>query len=146
MTFNRWLATEAHRRGLSIGLKNAPDLAPALLDDFDWALTEDCFDQGWCRQMDIFIAAGKPVLAAEYTDTGMTLATLCPQAKSAKIQRNPQRPQFDRAARGLSSPLTRTVFALPSPLTTLSLSTVANHRHITVETARICPHPADPLH
>ena len=85
LTFNRWLATEAHRRGLSIGLKNAPDLAPALLNDFDWALTEDCFDQGWCGDMDLFVAAGKPVLAAEYTDTGMTLAQLCPQAKARKF-------------------------------------------------------------
>ena len=80
LAFNRWLAAEAHRRGLSIGLKNVPDLAPALLDDFDWALTEDCFDQGWCSQMDVFVKAGKPVFAAEYTDTGMTLTRLCPQA------------------------------------------------------------------
>ena len=85
LTFNRWLATEAHRRGLSIGLKNAPDLVPSLLTDFDWALTEDCFDQGWCAEMDSFIDAGKPVFAAEYTDTGMTLDQLCPQAQTHRF-------------------------------------------------------------
>jgi hypothetical protein len=53
-----------------------------LLPYFDWALTEDCFDQGWCGDMQPFITAGKPVFAAEYTDTGMTTAQFCPQANA----------------------------------------------------------------
>jgi len=80
LAFNRWLAAEAHQRGLSIGLKNDADQVPDLLADFDWALTEDCFDEGWCEQMLPFIEAGKPVFAAEYTDTGLTLDDFCPQA------------------------------------------------------------------
>jgi hypothetical protein len=55
-----------------------------LLPYFDWALTEDCFDQGWCDSMTPFITAGKPVFAAEYTDTGITLGDFCPQAKVLK--------------------------------------------------------------
>jgi hypothetical protein len=51
-----------------------------LLPYFDWALTEDCFDQGWCEQVLPFIAAGKPVFAAEYADTGITTDEFCPQA------------------------------------------------------------------
>jgi hypothetical protein len=49
-----------------------------LLAYFDWALTEDCYFYGWCDQMFPFIAAGKPVFAAEYTDMGSTLNGFCP--------------------------------------------------------------------
>ena len=82
IAFNTWLAQEAHRRGLSIGLKNDGDQVGDLLAHFDWALTEDCFDQGWCGDMSPFIAAGKAVFAAEYTDTGMTLDKFCAQAQA----------------------------------------------------------------
>lgn len=82
LAFNRWLADEAHARGLSIGLKNDPEQAADLLAYFDWALTEDCFAQGWCEQMLPFIQAGKPVLAAEYLDSGASLESLCPQAQA----------------------------------------------------------------
>lgn len=53
--YNRWLADEAHARGLSIGLKNNPDQAADLVAFYDWAMTEDCFDQGWCEQLLPFI-------------------------------------------------------------------------------------------
>ncbi len=82
LTYNIWLTTEAHARGLSIGLKNDADQVSDLLPDFDWALTEDCFDQGWCNRVAPFIAAGKAVFAAEYTDTGLTLDQFCPQANA----------------------------------------------------------------
>ncbi len=81
LAYNIWLANEAHARGLSIGLKNDADQVADLLPYFDWALTEDCFDQGWCEQMTPFIDAGKAVFAAEYTDTGMALDQFCPPAK-----------------------------------------------------------------
>jgi hypothetical protein len=82
LTYNIWLANQAHARGLSIGLKNDSDQVADLLSYFDWALTEDCFDQGWCGDMQPFITAGKPVFAAEYTDTGMTTTQFCPQANA----------------------------------------------------------------
>jgi len=82
LAFNRWLAQEAHARGLAIGLKNDPDQAGDLLADFDFAVTEDCFHQGWCEEMLPFIQAGKAVFAAEYTDTGIHLQDFCPQART----------------------------------------------------------------
>jgi hypothetical protein len=57
-TYNIWLANEAHARGLSIGLKNDDEQIADLLPYFDWALTEDCFFQGWCASMTPFITAG----------------------------------------------------------------------------------------
>jgi len=79
--YNLWLAEEAHARGLSIGLKNDPDQVADLLPYFDWALTEDCFAEGWCEDMMPFIQIGKPVFAAEYTDTGVSIEQLCQEAK-----------------------------------------------------------------
>jgi hypothetical protein len=80
LVYNIWLAQEAHARGLAIGLKNDGEQVNDLLPYFDWALTEDCFDQEWCEEMAPFIATGKPVFAAEYTDTGITTGDFCPQA------------------------------------------------------------------
>ena len=85
LKYNIWLANEAHARGLSIGLKNDPDQADALLAYFDWALTEDCFAEGWCEEFLPFIAAGKAVFSAEYTDTGMTTEKFCRQAKGVNF-------------------------------------------------------------
>jgi endo-alpha-1,4-polygalactosaminidase (GH114 family) len=85
LRYNIWLAEQAHARGLTIGLKNNSEQIADLLPYFDWALTEDCFAQGWCKDMQPFIEAGKPVYAAEYTDTGIELQKFCPQAKELGI-------------------------------------------------------------
>ncbi len=82
LAYNRWLAAEAHARGLSIGLKNDPEQVKDLLGDFDWALTESCFVEGWCQAVQPFVVSGKAVFAAEYTDTGVSLEDICPQAKA----------------------------------------------------------------
>ncbi len=80
--FDRWLSTEAHSRGLSIGLKNSPELIPILQPDFDWALTEDAFQYKWSSAMGDFIKAGKAVFMTEYTDTKTSLQAFCPTARS----------------------------------------------------------------
>jgi hypothetical protein len=85
LAYNRWLANEAHSRGLSIGLKNDPDQVADLIGDFDWALTEGCFEHVWCEAMLPFVKAGKAVFAAEYTDTGITLDDFCPLAQELGI-------------------------------------------------------------
>jgi hypothetical protein len=85
LSYNIWLADEAHARGLSIGQKNDPGQVKDLVAYFDWALTEDCFDEGWCKEMSLYIEAGKPVFAAEYTDNGITLAQICPLANQLEF-------------------------------------------------------------
>jgi hypothetical protein len=77
IAYNRWLAAEAHARGLSIGLKNALDLVPALVDDFDWALNESCFQYDECDALLPFVEAGKAVFGVEYTGDPVDY---CPQA------------------------------------------------------------------
>lgn len=83
--FLRWLANQAHLKGLSIGLKNVPELVPYVVANFDWALTEDCFAQGWCNSLSPFIAAGKAVFAVEYTDTGISFEGFCAMAAKLKL-------------------------------------------------------------
>ncbi len=85
LAYNIWLAEEAHARGLSIGLKNDSEQVSDLLPHFDWAMTEDCFDEDWCEEMLPFIEAGKPVFAAEYSDSGIALDEFCPQANAMNI-------------------------------------------------------------
>ncbi|WP_148713769.1 endo alpha-1,4 polygalactosaminidase [Chitinolyticbacter meiyuanensis] len=80
IAYNRWLAAEAHARGLSIGQKNAPELTAALIDVYDWAMTEDCAYYNWCADLKPYVTAGKAVFMAEYTDLTGTTAKFCPQA------------------------------------------------------------------
>lgn len=66
LRFNRWLSAQAHARGLSIGLKNDLDQIGDLVDDFDWALNEECFYYEECDALQPFIEAGKAVFHVEY--------------------------------------------------------------------------------
>ncbi|MEZ4379927.1 MAG: endo alpha-1,4 polygalactosaminidase [Nannocystaceae bacterium] len=68
LDYNRFLAAQAHAHGLSIGLKNDLDQIPALEEDFDWALNEECASYDECALLSPFIAAGKAVFNVEYVD------------------------------------------------------------------------------
>jgi hypothetical protein len=75
--YNRWLADAAHARGLSVGLKNDLDQIPQLVDVFDWALAEQCFEYDECERLQPFVAAGKAVFVVEYK---IAAAVFCPLA------------------------------------------------------------------
>jgi Glycoside-hydrolase family GH114 len=69
LDYNRFVAAEAHARGLSVGLKNDLEQLSDLVADFDWALNEECFRYDECDAYEAtFIAAGKAVFHAEYAD------------------------------------------------------------------------------
>ena len=80
-----WLADEAHKRGLAIGVKNAPDQVKDLVEHFDFAITEDAFYQKWAQKMRPFIEAGKPVFDAEYTDLDGDFESFCQRSKRLKF-------------------------------------------------------------
>jgi hypothetical protein len=82
LAFNRWLAQEAHARGLSIGLKNDLDQIPQLVNDFDWALNEQCFEYDECETLLPFIEAGKAVFGVEYTGDP---DVFCPRANALNL-------------------------------------------------------------
>ncbi len=66
LAYNRLLATEAHNRGLAVGLKNDLDQVAALVDDFDFSINEQCNEFDECNMLALFTVAGKPVFNAEY--------------------------------------------------------------------------------
>ena len=76
-----WLADEAHKRGLAIGQKNAPDQTKDLVDVCDFAITEDAFYHEWAEEIKPYIDAGKPVFAAEYIDLPGDFQEFCRQSK-----------------------------------------------------------------
>ena len=55
ITYNTWLAREAHARDLSIGLKNDVDQVGDLLAYFDFAVNESCFVYNECDTLLPFI-------------------------------------------------------------------------------------------
>lgn len=79
VAYLRFLAAEAHARGLSIGLKNALDLIPAVEGQFDFAVNEQCFVYDECQRLLPFIASGKAVFNIEYGKAAKARA-ICPRA------------------------------------------------------------------
>jgi len=92
LNYNRFIAKEAHNRGLSVGLKNDLDQIEALVDHFDFAVNEQCFQYNECKLLAPFINQGKAVFNLEYDDkykTGKNAEThrnkLCKDAQSIKL-------------------------------------------------------------
>ncbi len=82
IVYNRLLATMAHTRGLSVGLKNDVNQVASLVGDFDWALNEQCNQHNECNTLVPFVNANKAVFNTEYS--GNT-ATFCPVMNSMRI-------------------------------------------------------------
>lgn len=85
LAYAHWLADEAHSRGLAIGIKNAPDMVTDSLYFFDFAITEDAFYYDWINEMTPFVAAGKPIFAAEYTDMDVDFPAACVWGKLNRV-------------------------------------------------------------
>jgi hypothetical protein len=89
LAYNRWLAVEAHNRELAIGLKNDLDQIVDLVDDFDFAVNEQCFQYDECDLVAPFIDQGKAVLQAEYrqiyVDDATARESLCQDARTRQF-------------------------------------------------------------
>lgn len=77
LTYNRFLSTESHKRGLAIGLKNDLGQIPDLVSYFDWIINEECFTYQECNLLQPFIEAEKPVFVIEYN---LAPEDFCPRA------------------------------------------------------------------
>lgn len=82
LNFNKYLAREAHRRGLAVGLKNDLDQIPDLLPFFDFAINEQCFQYQESDALKPFIAAGKAVFEVEYN---LKLSKFSAKAKALRF-------------------------------------------------------------
>ena len=90
LRFNRFIACEAHKRGMSIGLKNDSAQANELEPDFDFVISEQCFEWKECGHYQAFLDNGKAVLETEYLeDLGqgaeVKFDALCPEAAQRGI-------------------------------------------------------------
>ncbi len=90
LAFNRFLANEARRRGLAVGLKNDGEQAEELVDYFDFSLNEQCHEFDECAPLYAFVERGKPVWNAEYPGDAATAAArapvICPEALNEKLR------------------------------------------------------------
>ncbi|MCO6426841.1 endo alpha-1,4 polygalactosaminidase [Nitrosomonas communis] len=77
LAYNIALAEAAHDLGLAIGLKNDVDQIKDLVNYFDFAVNEECFQYGECNTLKPFINAGKAVFGIEYN---LSNSSFCPQA------------------------------------------------------------------
>lgn len=66
LAYNRMIADLAHSHGLGVALKNDVDQATLLEPYFDFAVNEECLQNGECHKLRAFVAAKKAVLHAEY--------------------------------------------------------------------------------
>ncbi|WP_114090334.1 endo alpha-1,4 polygalactosaminidase [Thalassospira profundimaris] len=86
LRFVRWMASEAHKRGLTIGQKNAPDLVRDLVGVLDFAVTESpaTYDHG--PYFAPYVAQQKPVFAIEYLTDKTAIAAFCRQMRDLGFQ------------------------------------------------------------
>ena len=88
LAYNRWLADEAHARGLAAGLKNDLGQVAELVDHFEFAVNEQCWQYSECDLLAPFLAAGKAVFHAEYgTDPAVFCPALVPRGFSSLKKR-----------------------------------------------------------
>jgi len=89
LAYNRYLANQAHLRGLSIGLKNDLDQIAELVEYYDFAVNEQCFEYHECEALAPFTDAGKAIFNAEYADIYVSDATarntLCVEAMNLQM-------------------------------------------------------------
>lgn len=67
VNYVEFLAAEARKHGLAIGLKNGADMISEVLNVMDWEINESCAVFNECSIYQPFIAAGKPVFHIEYS-------------------------------------------------------------------------------
>jgi hypothetical protein len=66
LTYNLWVAEAVHGLGMAVLQKNDAEQAEAMEPSFDGVLTEQCNQYAECGAYAPYLAAGKPVVDAEY--------------------------------------------------------------------------------
>jgi hypothetical protein len=66
LAYNEWIAEDVHSLGMAVLQKNDGEQTPQLHSYFDGALTEQCNQYKECADFQPYLAAGEPVLNAEY--------------------------------------------------------------------------------
>lgn len=83
LIFNRYIANTAHAFNLSVGLKNDLDQIKDLVNYFDFAMNEQCWQYKECNQLNPFISQNKTVFNIEYSKRIFT--KYCSASKQLKF-------------------------------------------------------------
>ena len=75
LTYNEWIANDVHSLGMAVLQKNDGEQSAELQPYFDGALSEQCNQYHECGDFQPYLAAGEPVLNAEYHGK---LSKFCP--------------------------------------------------------------------
>jgi len=91
LAYNKFIANEARKRGLSVGLKNDLNQIIELESYFDFAVNEQCHQYNECEALQVFIEANKPVLNAEYAqefidNTNNERDTMCADSQALQFR------------------------------------------------------------
>ena len=89
LDYNRFLAQEAHARGLAVGLKNDVAQLDELAPSFDFAVNEQCHVYNECAGYSAFTGRSKPVFNIEYDSKWVNDSTqrsaLCRVAQAERL-------------------------------------------------------------
>jgi hypothetical protein len=66
LAYNTWVAQEAHTLGLTADEKGDNDQVKDMAKVFDFAVTEECWKQGWCDEFAVYTARNALVIDVEY--------------------------------------------------------------------------------
>jgi hypothetical protein len=81
LEFNVWLAREAHRRGLTIGMWNSRSQIVPLASTYDFVVLSGCFTDGYCNEVQPFVEAKKGAFLIEYAEEQRTDIEFCAAAQ-----------------------------------------------------------------
>jgi hypothetical protein len=79
LAYNIAIANAAHNLGLAVSLKNDVEQIKDLVNHFDFAVNEKCFQYDECTMLIPFISAGKAVFGIEYY---LSDSSFCPRANA----------------------------------------------------------------
>jgi hypothetical protein len=94
LRYNRHIADLAHRRGMSVGLKNDLGQIRSLVGSFDFAVNEECAEFDECGELLPFIRSGKAVFHVEYR---LPNARFCKRTKALGFSSMRKRRSLDAA-------------------------------------------------
>lgn len=66
INYLNFLSSEAHSRGMSVGLKNGGDIIPSVIERMQWSANEQCAQYDECDVYAAFTDVNKPVFHIEY--------------------------------------------------------------------------------
>lgn len=112
VNYVKFLAEEAHKLTMSIGLKNAGAIIPQVIDQMQWSVNEQCVQYNECDDYSAFIRAGKPVFHLEYPKKDINNNELVSTAKTDTVCNNSAAEKFSTLIKNMN--LDKWVQACPS--------------------------------